>query len=142
MLKFLLVLLSVVPCHAMDSQEYGNLMDWMAQDSTDHRQYVNVSYDCLAFSQDFLANATASGFSDIYMANIQGSKYPEGHWINAALVNGNYRFIEPQGDIELELEDAQIIISDPDSDLIELPAGKNKITITGNLLIPVKMPKL
>jgi hypothetical protein len=50
-----------------------------------------------------------------------------------------YRFIEPQGDLELNLTGTRIIISNPEYDLVEFPAGENEITITGNLLIPVKM---
>lgn len=138
-MKFVLVaLLLVLPCQAMTQEEFSIFQAWLDSDPTDLNAYVNVTYDCLAFSSSLASNATRSGQKDIYMANVQAPQYPEGHWINAALVDGEYVFIEPQADVFVDLESASItIIDDSMSGRKEL-TGKNHITITGNVLLPVK----
>lgn len=132
------LILFVLPAQAMTFEEFAAFQNWMALDLTDLNPYVNVTYDCLAFSSAMATNATQAGQKDIYMANIQASKYPEGHWINAALVEGEYIFIEPQADILVELEGASITILDDSMYGRKELAGKNKITVTGNLLLPIK----
>jgi hypothetical protein len=133
-----IMLVLVAPCMAMSHEDFGEFQKWLSEDQTDRNAYVNVTYDCLAFSTALTENATRSGHKDIYMANIQASQYPEGHWINAILMDDNYIFIEPQADILVELEGASITIIDDSMQGLKELTGKNKITVTGNMLIPVK----
>lgn len=138
-MKLILVaLLVVLPCQAMTQEEFSIFRAWLESDQTDSNTYLNVTYDCLAFASALAANATAAGLEDIYMANAQAPQYPEGHWINAALVDGEYVFIEPQGDVLMDLEGAHITILDGSIQSNKELKGKNNITVTGNLLIPVK----
>jgi archaellum component FlaF (FlaF/FlaG flagellin family) len=138
-LILLALLLLALPCsQAMTSEEFAAFQTWLSSDQTDSNLYVNVSYDCLAFSSAMAANATQAGQKDVYMANIQASQYPEGHWINAVLVDGDYVFIEPQADVLVELEGASITILDDAMQGKQELTGKNQITITGNLLLPIK----
>jgi hypothetical protein len=123
---------------AMSQEAFLGFQKWLAVDQTDQNPYVNVTYDCLAFSAALVDNATQAGLKDIYMANIQAPQYPEGHWIDAALVDGDYIFIEPQADKELTFENASITIVDPNSSTQKQLTGKNKITVTGDMLIPIK----
>lgn len=131
----LVALLLVLPCQAMTHEE---LRAWLESDPTDLNAYVNVTYDCLAFSSALATNATLAGQKDIYMANVQAPQYPEGHWINAALVDGEYIFIEPQADVLIDLESASITIIDDSMTGRKELVGKNHITVTGNMLIPLK----
>lgn len=138
-MKTIAVFLALIACASgMSYEEFGQFQAWMAGDPTDLNQYANVTYDCLAFSTALTENATLAGQKDIYMANIQAPQYPEGHWINAALVEGEYVFIEPQADKELFFENASITILDDSMQGLKELKGKNKITVTGNMLIPVK----
>lgn len=131
----LVALLLITPCQAMTHEE---LQAWLESDQTDLNAYTDITYDCLAFSSALASNATAAGLKDIYMANVQAPQYPDGHWINAALVDGEYIFIEPQGDVLMDLEGAHVTILDGSMQGIKELDGKNQIIVTGNLLIPVK----
>jgi len=135
---YVLLILMLFPVDGMTQQEFSTFKTWMAEDPTDQNKYVNVTYDCLAFSSAFAENATRAGYKDVCMANIQAAKYPEGHWINAVLVDGFYVFIEPQVDIVENLEGASITIVDNSMEGMKELKGKNKITVTGNMLIPIK----
>ena len=134
----LVALLLVLPCQAMTQDEFSIFQAWLESDQTDSNTYLNVTYDCLAFASALVSNATAAGLEDVYMANVQAPQYPEGHWINAALVDGEYIFIEPQGDVLIALEGAHITILDGSIQSNKDLKGKNNITVTGNLLIPIK----
>ena len=131
----LVALLLVLPCQAMTPEE---LQAWLESDQTDLNVYTDITYDCLAFSAALAINATLAGQKDIYMANVQAPQYPEGHWINAALVDGEYVFIEPQADVLMDLEGAHITILDDSMQGNKELGGKNQIIVTGNLLVPIK----
>jgi len=136
----IVIIVLTQPYLSMTIQELSYFQYWLTQiDETDKNQYVNITYDCLAFSQGLVENATIAGFQDIFLANIQDNRYPEGHWITALLVDEDFRFFEPQADKEIYFTDAEIIILNPDLLMQKQIKGKNNITITGDLLIPVKM---
>ena len=134
----LVALLLVLPCQAMTQDEFSIFQAWLESDQTNLNVYADVTYDCLAFSSALASNATAAGLEDVYMANIQAPQYPEGHWINAILVDGEYVFIEPQGDVLMDLEGASITIIDDSMAGQKELTGENHITVTGNMLIPIK----
>ena len=134
----LVALLLVLPCQAMTQEEFSLFQAWLESDQTNLNVYADVTYDCLAFSSALVSNATAAGLEDVYMANVQAPQYPDGHWINAALVDGEYVFIEPQGDILVDLEGAHVTVLDSSMQDSRELKGKNNITVTGNLLIPQK----
>ena len=137
-----IVLTLTQSCLSMTIQELSYFQYWLTQiDETDKNQYANITYDCLAYSQGLVENATIAGFQDIFMANIQADQYPEGHWITAVLVDEGFRFFEPQADKEIYFTGADIIILNPELLMQKQIKGKNNITITGDLLIPVKMQK-
>jgi len=131
-------MLLVLPCQAMTQEEFSLFQAWLESDQTNLNVYADVTYDCLAFSSALVSNATAAGLEDVYMANVQAPQYPDGHWINAALVDGEYVFIEPQGDILVDLEGAHVTVLDSSMQDSRELKGKNNITVTGNLLIPQK----
>ena len=130
----LLACLLVMPAGAMTASEFEEFTTWLSDDSTDLAEYVNGTHDCGAFAYGLMKNATEAGYQ-IHMANLQGEQYPGGHWINAVLVDGEYRFIEPQADIEVSPEGLQIMIIDDDKAAPETITGKNEITVTGDVLI-------
>jgi hypothetical protein len=134
----LVAMLLVLPCQAMTQEEFSLFQAWLESDQTNLNVYADVTYDCLAFSSALVSNATAAGLEDVYMANVQAPQYPDGHWINAALVDGEYVFIEPQGDILVDLEGAHVTVLDSSMQDSRELKGKNNITVTGNLLIPQK----
>jgi hypothetical protein len=134
----LVALLVILPCQAMTQEEFSLFQAWLESDKTDSNTYLNVTYDCLAFASALVSNATAAGLEDIYMANVQAPQYPDGHWINAALVDGEYVFIEPQADVLMDLEGAHITILDDSMQGNKELGGKNQIIVTGNLLVPIK----
>lgn len=141
-MKLILVaLLLVLPCQAMTHEEFSLFQAWLDSDDTDKNMPVNITFDCLAFSTALASNATNDGQKDIYMANVQAPQYPGGHWINAVLVDGEYIFIEPQSDVLIDFENTNIIIVDNSMTERKELIGKNKITVTGNMLIPIKTPK-
>lgn len=133
----LIILILCNPALAMTLDEFNVFQAWMTTDQTDLAEYVNITHDCLAFSQDFKKNATNAGYV-VYMANVQSPEYAEGHFINAVEVNGEYHFIEPQGDVELDLTGARILIFDDNAAIDREISGKNEIVVSGNALIPVK----
>lgn len=130
----LLGCLLAMPAGAMTFDEFKEFTTWLSTDSTDRAEYVNGTHDCGAFAYGLMENATGAGYR-VHMANLQGEPYPGGHWINAVLVDGEYRFIEPQADIEVFPEDLQIMIIDDGKAVPEYIIGKNEITITGDVLI-------
>ena len=110
-----IVLTLTQSCLSMTIQELSYFQYWLTQiDETDKNQYVNITYDCLAYSQGLVENATIAGFQDIFMANIRTDQYPEGHWITVVLVDEGFRFFEPQADKEIHFTGADIIILNPE----------------------------
>jgi hypothetical protein len=146
-MKYILILVTVTlislgqyiaisPALAMSNQEFQNFKIWINIDKTDENNYLNITYDCLMFSRNFAANATIVGFKDVYMVNIQSTKYPDGHWIIATLVNGQYRFFEPQADIEVFPTKSQLLIVDNNyGGTKKMIIGDNEIIISGEVLL-------
>jgi hypothetical protein len=135
-MKIVAVLLALLisPALGMTVSDYEDFTAWMETDATDHNQYIPGKFDCTAFAACMSINATKAGYP-VLVAYIGSEKFPEGHAVNVIEVDGDYRFIEPQADIEVSFENSTITIDDPTKDNpIEFMQGKNKIILSGNVL--------
>lgn len=130
----LIAMLLCAPALGMTVSEYEELKAWMVEDATNANQYIEGKFDCTAFATCLQINATKAGYP-VMVAYINSEKFPEGHAVNVVEVEGDYRFIEPQADIEVEISNSTIVIEDPSQgNPIEFQDGKNKIVLSGNVL--------
>ena len=103
-MKILLVgLLLITTATATNQTEFEA---WLAIDTTNEHEYVVGSYMCLQFSDDLIKNATAAGFSNVYLLNTSNRVYrsgrlglPVGHFLVLVVFdNGDVEAYEPQTD--------------------------------------------
>ena len=134
-LATLLIFMLCTPAFAMSSEEFQEFTAWMnTTDQTNENKYIEGRFDCTAFAACLSINATKAGYPAL-VAYIDSEKFPEGHAVNVLEVEGEYRFIEPQADIEVEISNSTIVIDDPTQDNPrEFMHGKNKIVLSGNVL--------
>jgi len=103
LLTLLVGLLLITTATATNQTEFEA---WLAIDTTNEHEYVVGSYMCLQFSDDLIKNATAAGFSNVYLLNADNRVYrngtigpSEGHYlVFVKFDNGNAEAYEPSND--------------------------------------------
>jgi hypothetical protein len=70
------------------------LQDWLAEDDTDSREYIEGEFDC----DDFALMLQQHAFDDGYKIDIQYSDNDDLHAMNSTIIGNYFYFIEPQND--------------------------------------------
>jgi hypothetical protein len=70
------------------------LQDWLAEDDTDSREYIEGEFDC----DDFALMLQQHAFEDGYKIDLQYSDNGDLHAMNSTIIGNYLYFIEPQSD--------------------------------------------
>ena len=70
------------------------LKDWLAEDDTDSREYIEGEFDC----DDFALMLQQHAFEDGYKIDMQYSDNDDLHAMNSTIIGNYFYFIEPQSD--------------------------------------------